>query len=414
MEPRLVPAPPGRSGPSPARVPARRDAAPPTAALPRALIGLQRTAGNAAVVTLAATRNPASAAVQRQSRPPHAAAGGTSPGPGGTFARARTAAAYVALVREAESRLAAAGVSAIDDRIQVLSGIYYGTDWSLDYEVEASQTRNLAFQAYTTRAGPGADPRPVLGTSLYTAIKESQDVRHPALGTIDAGHLIIGLNARQSWTSRSVNVPTQGATGLEITTWVGDLGGATGQLARRRLRVPSTPASRYFSGRRGTDYGADSNLEGDVAAYVVGSAPAATGPGQMAVPPGGGIAETLEVYFTAAGASTDRATRFLEMLGGTFTGPTLTNRGAVEAAMAGKFRDFSRWYMGIRYGPDVVRQINTLLPAAAQDVAVEFVDWLLARIVGGRSASGGGSASGAAPEPDLIDKALDLARSWGL
>ena len=334
-------------------------------------------------------------------------------GPGGSFAPAGTAAAYITLIREAEARLTAGGMSSVDQHIQVLSGIYYGTDWSLDFDTEKSGARNLAFQVYTSRAVAGTDPRPLLGASLFSALKKSQDVAHPKLGKVDVGHLIIGLNARASWPSRNVPVPTQGATGLEITTWVGDLGGASGQLARRRATAPATPASTYFTGTRGTDYGADSNLEGDVAAYVVGAAPGATGPGAMAVPPGGGVADALATYFIAAGATSDRALKFLQMVGGTFTGATLTNRAVVEASMAAKFRDFGRWYMGSRYGPDVLPQIIPTLPAAAGDVAVEFVNWLLRRIAGGGATPGSGSG-GVPAEPDLIDRAWDLARSWGL
>lgn len=376
----------------------------PTAAA--ALLALQRTAGNRAVQALLRSGD----VVQTQRRPSRPSAPSSA---GGTFSPARTAAAYIDLVREAERRLTASGMSSVDQHVQILSGIYYGTDWSLDFDTEHSAARNLAFQIYTSRSGPGADPRTALGPSLFAALKGSQDVAHPRLGKVDVGHLIIGLNARQSWPSRTVPVPTQGATGLEITTWVGDLGGATGQLARRRATAPATPAATYFTGTRGTDYGADSNLEGDVAAYVVGAAPRATGPGAMAVPPGGGVADALATYFVAAGATSDRATKFLEMVGGTFTGTTLSNRAAVEASMATKFRDFGRWYMGTRYGPAVLPTISPTLAAAAGDVAVEFVNWLLRRIPGGASPSSTGRG-GVPATPDLIDRAWDLARSWGL
>jgi len=365
---------------------------------------LQRSAGNKAVAHL--IRSDA-ASVQRQP--------GKPAGAGGSFSPARTATAYIDLVREAERRLAAGGMGSIDQRIQVLSGIYYGTDWSLDFDTEKSAARNLAFQVYTSRAGAGTDPRPIVGESLFSALKRSQDVSHPKLGKVDVGHLVIGLNARASWPSRNVAVPTQGATGLEITTWVGDLGGASGQLARRRGRTPGAPASAFFTGSAGTDYGADSNLEGDVAAYVVGAASGSTGPGAMAVPPGGGIADALATYFLAAGATNDRAMKFLQMVGGTFTGATLTNRGAVESAMATKFRDFGRWYMSTRYGPNVLVEITPTLPGAAADVAVEFLNWLLRRIAGGGSSPGGGGGkSGGQADPDVVDRAWELVRSWGI
>ena len=115
-----------------------------------AILELQRIAGNRAVQGV--LREP-SMTVQTQRRPRRA------PTAGGTFAPARTAAGYIDLVREAERRLTAGGVGDIDQHIQVLSGIYYGTDWSLDFETEHSAARNLAFQVYTS----GLVRAPILG-----------------------------------------------------------------------------------------------------------------------------------------------------------------------------------------------------------------------------------------------------------
>jgi hypothetical protein len=101
------------------------------------------------------------------------------------------------------------------------------------------------------------------------------------------------------------------------------------------------------------------------------------------------------------------------MVGGTFTGATLTNRGTVESSMAAKFHDFGRWYMVNRYGSGSLGQISANLAGAARDVATEFVNWLLRRIAGG-SAPGGTPGSGRpAAEPDLIDRAMELFQSWG-
>lgn len=304
-------------------------------------------------------------------------AGGSAAG--GTFSRAPTASAFVALVREAERRLQAAGVTSVDERIQILSGIYYGTDWSLDLEVEKSQAREAAFRIYTARAGQGRDPRPILGTSLFDALKHSQDVSAPGIPDVDMGHVMIGLNARSSWSPRNVPVPTQGGTGLEIATWVGDLGAATGRLARDRVSAPHAPARAYFPGAVGTDYGADSNLEGDIASYLAGAGSGAKSLEALSVPAGGGIADALAAYFGATGVPADRASRFLTMVGGTFSGATLDNRSAVEAALAARFAGFGRWYIGTRYGPADVYSTSALMSAAAADVAHEFVEWLLRR-----------------------------------
>jgi len=370
------------------------------------ILGLQRTAGNAAAAQAVRTL-----ARQRRPRTP-----GSTPAATPAFRRARTADQFVDLIREAERRLTAAGVATVDERIQVLSGIYYATDWSLDFEVERSAVRNTAFQIYTARAGAGRDPRPILGTSLFEALKDSQDVAHPTMGKIDVGHMIIGLNSRASWASRVPDMPTQGATGLEIVTWVGDLGGATAQLARRRLTRPSAPASAFFTGTSGTDYGADSNLEGDIASYVTGATAGAASAGALTVPAGGGIADALAAYFVSSGGSAERAKAFLQMLGGTFTGTTLTNRAAVELTMATKFRDFGRWYAGQRFGPAVLSQIRTLLAAAGRDIAAEFMNWLLRRRAGasappvaprGRGTAPTPAPTPETPEPDVMDRVAE-------
>lgn len=359
-------------------------------------LGLQRSAGNHATTH----------AVRRLARQ----GGHATVTPGaGTFRRASTINEYVDLIREAERRLIAAGVTSVDERIQMLSGIYYGTDWSLDHEVEQSDVRDVAFQIYTARTGQGRDPQPVLGASLFEALKRSQDVPHPTLGKVDIGHLIIGLNARSSWTSRVPDIPSQGATGLEIVTWVGDLGGATAQLARSRLTAPATPASRYFTGRSGTDYGADSNLEGDIAAYVAAAPAGATSAPSLTVPASGSIADALAAYFAAGGVSTNRAKSFLQMLGGAFAGSAITNRADIELLMATKFRDFGRWYAGQRFGATVLASIRPLLADAGRDVAHEFMEWLLRRGAGAVAppASRGSTPAPASPDEDWMDRAAE-------
>jgi len=328
-----------------------------------------------------ALREPPSGAVLRRQQ----ATGGAR----GSFTPARTIVAYISLVREAEKRMIAAGISSVDDRIQILSGIYYGTDWSLDLEKEKSQAREVAFRVYTARTTQGRDPRPVLGQSLFDALKASQDVAVPGIPDLDIGHALIGLNARSSgWTSRNVSIPTQGGTGLELSTWVGDLGAATGRLADDRTHTPTKPARAYFPGA-GTDYGADSNLEGDLAA----TSPGGTGVQGMVLPAGGTIADALQAYFggSAAGsgsrraagstrAPADRARNFLTIQGGTFVGRTLSNRATIEAHFAAKFEAFGRWYMAARYGPARALGAVSQTSRAAADVAREFVDWLLRRV----------------------------------
>jgi len=296
------------------------------------------------------------------------------------FRRATTIAAYIDLIREAEKRLIASGVTTVDERIQVLSGIYYGTDWSLDFEVMKDFGRDAGFWLFTGRAGQGADPRPILGKSLFEALKRSQDVADPKIGKVDIGHMIIGLNARSSLIARSVDIPGHGATGLELVTWVGDLGGAAAQLARARLSAPKTTANRFFSPAMRDDYGADSNLQGDVAAYVAGAASGVTSAPALVVPASGSIADALAAYFSPGPVGgPDRVQAFLQMLGGTFSGATLTNRPVVEQLMATKFRDFGTPYAISQFGLSVAFLIRPQLAQAGADIAKEFMNWLLAR-----------------------------------
>jgi hypothetical protein len=343
----------------------------------RSVIQLQRIIGNRATIKLLNHNNNhnnkqdfTSPLIQRQ---PRRGGRGASP----SFSRASNPQQYVALVREAERRLAAAGHSTIEDRLHIFTSIYYGSDWSLDYEVEQSQARNAAFQLYTARPFSASDdPRTVLGQSLFRALRRSQDV-----AGVDMGHMMIGLDARMRTLSRAVNIPLHGATGVEITTWVGDLAGASARLALDRLRKPNTPVRHYF---RGTDYGASSNLEGDIAAYVAADNTGSNSV-EAAVMPTNSIADAIQAYFTPR-VQANRYRRFLELQGGVFSGNVLSNRSAVEAGMAAKLTDFGRLYMAnwIRghgsYSTLEVAQAQLNLSSVANEVAQYFVTWLLDRM----------------------------------
>ncbi len=302
---------------------------------------------------------------------------------------ARTFAQFVNLIRRAEAKLISCGHGDVEDRQHILSGIYYGAEWSLDFAVERSKVRNIGFQAYVARRYAASDdPRVCLGCGLFRSLQRSQDV-----AGVDMGHTLIGMDARERFLSRKVSIPTQGATGLEIVTWVGDLGGATGRLALDRVHDPKATANRYF---KGTDYGAASNLEGDVAAYIVASGSSSTVDAPV-IAPGGTIADALDTYFVKGTGHTNRCQHFLELQGGIFTAGTLSNRSTVEAGMVSKLEGFGRWYMSnflLQHGRLDARQIsaaNKNLPDAAKDVAHHFVGWLLTCM----SSGGGTPPSGA-------------------
>jgi hypothetical protein len=168
------------------------------------------------------------------------------------------------LVRATEERLIASGYDDVEDRVHVIRGIYYGATWSADYQVEKSPVRNAGFQAFTNSSTPD-DPRPFLKNNLFESMRQSRDVqegdRH-----VDFSHLIIGMDARRSRIARNTTLPTQGGTGLELSTWLGDIGGGAGMLAKDRVSSPNRPALTRFVG---LNFGGSNNLEGDVAGYVV-------------------------------------------------------------------------------------------------------------------------------------------------
>jgi hypothetical protein len=299
---------------------------------------------------------------------------------------ARSFRALVDLVRAAEAQLSACGYTTADARIHVLRGIYYGTTWSADYAVEQSAVRNLGFQTYTASTTPD-DPRSCLRCGMFDALRGSQDVVD---GTrrVDFGHLIIGMDARRSYIARNIPIPSQGATGLAISTWVGDLGGGAGMLALSRVTTPTRRAVDFF---RGTDFGGSINLEGDVAGYAV--APTAASPGTLGAPqiaPGGMIADALDAYFfpptPAPGASpsgwNSRCTTFLQMMGGTFAGGALTNRAAVISALAPQIQAFACWYLVNRLRQTgrltltILESASLHVDGAGREVAEVFVDAL--------------------------------------
>ena len=299
-----------------------------------------------------------------------------------TFLRARNFSALIAVVREAERRLTGCGFASPESRIHVLRGIYYGTPWSADYLVERSDMRNVGFQTYTASSMP-ADPRPCLACGLFEALRQSQDISDGSR-RVDFGHLMIGLDARRSVIARSAPIPTQGGTGLELATWLGDLGGGAAMLALRRAGAPTASALTVFSG---TDFGGSINLEGDVAGYLVARDRSVTDrPSAPQFPPGGTIADALEAYLGSSGPTTDwnnRAGTFLSILGAVFDAAgNLANRAALIQKLADQIEAFACWYLINRLRQTGRLTLTTLtaasnhLSGAAREVAQVIVDAL--------------------------------------
>ncbi len=296
-----------------------------------------------------------------------------------TFSKAKSFKDLVDLVRAAESKLKAAGITSTADQVKTLRGIYYGTPWSLDFRVEKSVTRNVGFQLFTQSPKLPADPTTILDCGLFGALQASQDVvdggRH-----VDFGHLIIALDARNAPVP-SLPFPGFGGTGTEIVTWLGDLGGGAASLALDRVKAPKKSVSAKFSG---SDYGGSINLEGDVAGFVVGRGGAIT-PVAPVFPLGKGIADVLQDYLSPGKPGSewkDRATTFLKMHGGVFnTSASLTNRAALITKFASKIETFACQYLAARAKDG--RITTAAFKAAAdhvipssQEVGETFVDAL--------------------------------------
>ncbi len=282
------------------------------------------------------------------------AAAVTDPFPGEKLAAAKSFAALVDLVTLAETRLAAAGHDTASV-VHILRGIFYGTKWSMDNQVEGSEMRNVAFQIYTASMSPD-DPRPIIGTSLFLALRGSAEVKDPNGRYTDFGHLIIGLDSRD-WVSRTVNIPSQGGTGQAINTWLGDLGGGAGMLAMNRGLDGNVTkhALRHF---KGSDYGGVVNLEGDIAG-VVG----------VELRPGQTLADALRAYLLPPKEDTAsrwnrRAQLMLESLGGTVVAGAVTGEAALIAQVGAQIEGFSCWYAATR----LKDKGKTLTPAMCRDV----------------------------------------------
>jgi hypothetical protein len=216
---------------------------------------------------------------------------------------------------------------------------------------------------------------------LYQALQVSQDIHAKGGVEVDVGHLMIALDARNA-TFGGVASPNLkiigffGGTGVEIVTWLGDLGGGAASLALDRARSPNSPplVSRKFTG---TDYGGPSNLEGDVAGFLVarGGGGAWFGVADVPfIPAGQGIADALEQYFgaspTAPSTAWDqRAKTFLTMYGGVFdTAGNLTNAGTLIDKFAGQIEAFACKYLFQRWKSGAAQMSDSAFLDAADNV----------------------------------------------
>ncbi|MBJ7331217.1 MAG: hypothetical protein JHC95_15075 [Solirubrobacteraceae bacterium] len=310
---------------------------------------------------------------------------------------------FVALLAGAEAKLVAGGQGAPLERSRTLRGLYYGTTWSLDYEVESKRSvtgariRNAGFITYTGGGVP-ADPRPLFArTNTVQDLKDSQSLKEPGR-SVDVGHVLIGLETRGTFAR--THVFPEGGTGLEVVTWLGDLGGGTANLARRRAKAPSTSVEYVFHNAT-SDYGVSDNLEGDIAAYVVA---AGATPGGPPVYGNGGVADAFKAYLLPATSKPwrDRSASFAGAIGATVGTAGITNKPALVSTLAKKLSDFGYWYAATRWVPtgeltgDLALKTCQHMDGAAREVATVFVDTLQTAIVNAPAAV---EARGPYPKP---------------
>lgn len=247
-------------------------------------------------------------------------------------------------------------------RLRMLRGIYYGTRHSLDFEKRRSGLRNLGFNVYL-RSLPPSDPSPLLGAELVRTLKESSEVSHEGR-ILDIGHVFIGLEARSGLLARGLPFIAQGGTGLELATWVGDLGGAAGLLAVGRMDSPRVRARELLFSPRTYDLSA--NLEGDLAGYLVGRdlrfglRPSA--PDHRSFPT---VPDALQHYLSGLPSDWSQRYRlFTAMIGGRVEDGAILNRDALTKAVREKTLAFASFYLVYR-----LRFLGRLTRSAVDEAA---------------------------------------------
>jgi len=292
----------------------------------------------------------------------------------------------IALVKASEDMLIQNKMTNIEDRINCIRGIYYGTTWSLDYQQEKSEWRNRGFRIFTT-FGVRNDARKLLKCSdnckahLFEALYESPEVIDSKKKVTDFGHLMIGLDARRSLVARYLNLPF-GGSGLENVTWIGDLGGGAGMLAYKRVANPQLRAKKLvFDSDH--DYGCSINIEGDISGYVVGvdeeDWDSISDPTDYIEDY---IYKGLEKYFDDKKDWIKRVNYFIAMIGGVIEDGQLKNREDLLDDLVDSIEGFAQFYIIIRAKDKSMDELSLLksfgyIKSCAEEVAKIFLDGLL-------------------------------------
>jgi hypothetical protein len=264
-------------------------------------------------------------------------------------------------LRLAVDRLKRRGLN-VNARLRMLRGIYYGATHSLDFEKRRSGLRNLGFNLYL-RSWPPPDPVPLLGAGLVRALKDSAEVAHEGR-LLDIGHVFVGLEARSRLLARDLPMIAQGGTGLELATWVGDLGGAAGLLAVGRMDTPRIRAAGLLFSP--DTYDLSANLEGDLAGYLVArDRKAGHHPSAPDLKTFSTVPDAIQGYLS--GLSSDWSQRyrlFTRMIGGSVEGGRIANPEALAGAVLEKTAAFASFYLVYR-----LRSLGLLTRAAVHEAA---------------------------------------------
>jgi hypothetical protein len=288
------------------------------------------------------------------------------------------------VVREVESKLIGGGHTSIKERIEIIRGIFYGKTWSMDRSQSyGSDMRSNGFKTFLCNPTTPLDPRTLLGTTLFNKIKNSAEVIDGNNG-VDFGHIIIGLEARLNFCSSKINIICHESTGLEISTWIGDLGGGSGILAQKRIANPSTRAKTIYANSN-SDFGGWLNMEGDMAAYLVArdKSKSETVP-TVSLTNDDYIADALKNYLIPQPPYvfdwSNRTKLFLGMIGGKFSGNNLANKSKLIEEVADDIEDFSENYMVLKVGMqnfDKLYVMSKNFEPCSKEIAQLFIEGLI-------------------------------------
>lgn len=306
-----------------------------------------------------------------------------------THVKAKNFKELVSLVKDAEEIMIQNKLTELGDRINCLRGIYYGTIWSLDYAQEKSEARNKGFYLYTGLTDVKHDARKMLKCSdnckakLFEALYQSPEVIDSGSRVTDFGHLMIGLDARRSYIAKNANLP-YGGTGLENVTWIGDIGGGAGMLAYKRTTNPNARAKKIvFDSDH--DYGCSVNIEGDIAAYIVGlNYKDKDGWKDISNPTDEleYIYKGLEEYFDRTKGWTLRVNAFITQIGGNLENGVLTNKEDLLDDIVDSVEGFAQFYISLRAKDKSYNYKNLLksfgyVESCSKEVSEIFLDGLL-------------------------------------